>query len=274
MYYLDQTEVAPRDNKAPASPDTKGDFSITSSQIPIQQFQDSAYTLLPQLDQQQQQQFDQANAHFIPHPATTPAPMPAYYPIYASPSQRQLLHPIDQQYPIYVMPVTQTQPYMSIQSKAVDSTSVVASGHPVTLPTATTIAASTAYKDSHPPTAIYPTTIAATSANPDVYRTAVTSTPTLVQIPANQFEQQYACYSHMQHQSQSIAVAPAASANYVYHEYANAARDQVYYTQHQAAPLPPQYQTMTPATAVALADATNQLPTNNNIQQIGSSRPL
>ncbi|KAM0972288.1 hypothetical protein ACFX2H_019809 [Malus domestica] len=62
------------------------------------------------------------------------------------------------------------------------------------------------------------------------------------------------------HHSQSIDMPPSATANYAY-EYANPQHKQVFYTQHQAAPLPPQYQPMTPAAAaaaVALSEESKQ----------------
>ncbi|KAF2325767.1 hypothetical protein GH714_039468 [Hevea brasiliensis] len=97
---------------------------------------------------------------------------------------------------------------------------------PTTPPTPNIVAASAVYKDtlSHPP--LYPTKAAGTSAvlaKPEtaagVYRTAVTSTPTFVPIPATQFQQQYVGYAPVQQLSQSIAVPAGANANYGF-EYA------------------------------------------------------
>ncbi|TQE01821.1 hypothetical protein C1H46_012621 [Malus baccata] len=53
---------------------------------------------------------------------------------------------------------------------------------------------------------------------------------------------------------------PSTTANYAY-EYTNPQHEQVFYTQHQAAQLPPQYQSMTPAAAaatVALSEESKQ----------------
>lgn len=65
------------------------------------------------------------------------------------------------------------------------------------------------------------------------------------------------------HQPPSIAVASpaAATANYGY-DYGGPAHDQAYHTQQQqTTPLPPQYQSMTPAAAkAALSDASKQFP--------------
>ncbi|KAJ0106205.1 hypothetical protein Patl1_19209 [Pistacia atlantica] len=271
MYYQDQVVAAHRESRGPTSPNTRSEIPIPSSQI-----QDQTYVLPPQSDQQQQQQqFVHASMHYIPHPATNPVPISSYYHQMYAPQPQQLHHPTDPQYPVYVMPVTQTQPFMSMQSNMVDTSTVVASSRPLTPPTPTVVAASAAYKDSIPP--IYPTKTAtqAKSETPaSVYRTAVTSTPALVQIPANQFQQQYVGYSQLQHPSQSIAVASGAAANYGC-EYANPAHEQVYYASHQAGPLPSQYQSMTPAAAVvALADASKQMPADGTMQQIRTSQAL
>ncbi|KAJ0049323.1 hypothetical protein Pint_16554 [Pistacia integerrima] len=279
MYYQDQVVAAHRESRGPTSPNTSSEIPI-----PISQIQDQTYVLPPQSDQQQQQthqqqqqqqQFAHASMHYIPHPATNPVPISSYYHQMYAPPPQQLHHPTDPQYPVYVMPVTQNQPFMSMQSNLVDTSTVVASSRPLTPPTPTVVAASAAYKDSIPP--IYPTKTA-TQAKPEmpasVYRTAVTSTPALVQIPANQFQQQYVGYSQLQHPSQSIAVASGAAANYGY-EYANPAHEQVYYASHQAAPLPSQYQSMSPAAAVAaLADASKQMPADGTMQQIRTSQAL
>ncbi|KAK4843023.1 hypothetical protein QYF36_002942 [Acer negundo] len=259
MYYQDQIAGTPRENRAlsPSSPNTNPD---NLPPIPTPQIQDSTYNnnMPPQLDPQHKQQYVQ----YIPHQATTPMPISSYYhPIYP-PTQQQLHHPIDQQYPVYhVMPaVTQTQPYMSMLSNIAD-TSVATSSR---LPPAYN-------KDTTP--IVYTTN--RTAAAPAVIATP--PPPPLVQIPGGQFQQQYvtagAGYSQMQHPSQ---------ANYgTYNEYGNnipAHHDQVYYTttaQHQApSPLPPQYQTMTPAAVAAFTDASKQLPVDTTTQQIRTSQPI
>ncbi|KAK3225254.1 hypothetical protein Dsin_005116 [Dipteronia sinensis] len=260
MYYQDQVACPPRENRAPSpsSPNTDPD---NLPPIPTPQIQDSAYNNMPpQLDPQQQQQ---QYVHYITHQATTPVPISSYYhPIYP-PQQQQLHHPIDQQYPVYhVMPVTQTQPYMSMHSNIAD-TSVAASSR---LPPA--------YNKDTTPT-VYPTN--RTAAAPAVIATP--PPPPLVQIPGSQFQQQYVAagvgYAQMQH--------PSHQANYgTYNEYGNnipAHHDQVYYTttttQHQApAPLPPQYQTMSPAAVAAFTDASKQLPVDTTTQQIRTSQPI
>lgn len=282
MFYQDQVPIATRDGRGPASPTQKPDGSVPNSQIhQMQQVQVSRYMLPPQGDlvpppQQQQQQFVHAGTHYIAHPAPGQMPAPPYYQIYTpQPSQQQLHHPIDQQYPVYVMPVMQPQPYnMSVQSNITDATATtVASNRPLGSSNPAVAATSAAYKDNvHP---VYPTKTPST-AIPEMasgaYKPAVPSTPQLVQVPSNQYQQQYVGYQQMHHPLQSIS----AGSNYGY-EFANSAHDQAYFSQHQHQHPHqhpnggyPQYQTMTPAAAVALSDASKQIPAE---QQIRTSQP-
>ncbi|GMI76598.1 PIGMENT DEFECTIVE 331 [Hibiscus trionum] len=236
---------------SPDSVASDSSFASANSFSKPMYYQDSN-SLPSQLDQQQQQQqqqFLQENIHYIPH--HTPMPMSSYYPVYAPPlQQQQLHHPADQQYPaVYIM---QPQPYMSMQSNTNVMTmkSNVADGR----------------KETVPP--VYPTgtaTIAKPEMTATMYRTAVPSGHQVVQV-----QQPYVGFSQMQHPPQSPAVT---ATNYVY-EYPNRTQDQMYYAQHQAPQQPPQYQTMTPAAAAAaLADASNQLPTDSSNQQIRISQP-
>ncbi|KAM1786774.1 hypothetical protein ACFX15_038794 [Malus domestica] len=271
MYYQEQIQAANRDNiRGPASPNTPGDASDPGSQNQVQQVQDSGYAIPPQSDQQQQQQlqlqqqqqqlqqqFVHASTHYMHHPAAGQVPMQSYYTMYAPPSQQQPHHQMDhQQYPVYLMPVAQSQQSFNIpmQPNMVD-TSVVASSR-FTSPNP----GSAVYKDSNIPP-VYPTMMASPEVSASVYKTAVPQTPTLVQMPSNQYQQQYVEFSQMHHHpSQSIAMPPSATANYSY-EFTNPQHEQAFYTQHQAAPLPPQYQSMTPAAAaaaVALSEESKQ----------------
>ncbi|GMI95443.1 PIGMENT DEFECTIVE 331 [Hibiscus trionum] len=265
MYYQDQVHVTSRDSRTAATLNTNADASIPSSQIQIQQIQDS-YSLSSQLDQHQQQpqqQFMQDNIRYVPHQTApaTPMPMTSYYPVYAPPlQQQQLHHPADQQYPaVYVM---QPQHYMSMQSNtgvmtmksnAADASNMAPS-RPLVTPSPSMASVSAAYKETVPP--IYPTgtaTLAKPEMTATVYRTAVPPTHQVVRV-----QQPYVGFTQMQHQPQSPAVNHAT--NYVY-EYSNPTQDQMYYAQQQAPQLRPQYQTLTPAAAAAaLADATKQLP--------------
>lgn len=267
-YHQDQIHVPPRDIRAPAGPSTWSDNSdLGSGTYTNHQVKDSGYAINPpQLDQPQQQYAHHASTQFIHHPTAGPVPISSYYPIYAPQSQQQFHHPIDQQYPVYVMPVPQKQQYNLAE------TTVVASSRPLTTPSPApivSVSATTNYKDGIPP--VYPTKTASPAMN---------STPPapLFQIPPTQCQQQYGGFTQMHqhhHPSQSIAVASSAAANYGY-EYASPAHEQVYYAQHAATPLPlSQYQTMTPAAAaMALSDAAKQPPTENTQQQIRTSQPV
>ncbi|GAB4845257.1 hypothetical protein Ancab_038667 [Ancistrocladus abbreviatus] len=222
------------------------DNSALSSQNHTPPVQDPGYVLPQQLDysdpqpQQQQQQFVQANMNvpYIHQHPTIPAPISSYYPVYPAPTQQSLHLPIDQQYPMYLLPV----------SNVVDATAV-ASSRPM----------------APPNPAIY-TSKAVTMAIP--------TTPALV--PATQFQQQQQQYIGFSHQLPNTNYGyeymhpPAAAqcADQVYYTGQPAV----------AAPptLPPQYQTMNvPAAAVLLAEATLQLSADgSNKQQTRTSPPV
>ncbi|KAJ6359141.1 hypothetical protein OIU76_000787 [Salix suchowensis] len=255
MNYQDQAHAAPRDSK--------GDIPIPGPQIQTQQVQGSGGYAPPD---QQQQAFAGGSTHFIRHPVTNPVPMTSYYPVYAPPSQQPHL-PMDHQYPVYLMQVAQPQPYMSMQTNMADTAGATTS-RPVATPPAN-------YRDQHPP--IYHANTVTSSAKPEMattlYRTVMSPSPQLVQVPANQFQQSYMGYSQIQHPSQSIN---AAAASYAYSEYANSTNDQLYYTPSaQGSPLPSQFQSMNPAAGVALADDSTQIAADNTMQQnTGASQPI
>ncbi|KAK7314603.1 hypothetical protein VNO77_33130 [Canavalia gladiata] len=279
VYYQEQVQAAPLDNKAVALTNAKSEISDQVLGLQRELVQDSGYTLPPHVDhnQQVQQPLVHANTHYIHHPsATGPVPVSSYYPVYAPPpppqQQQQLHHPIGQhQYPVYVMPVGPTQPYnMALQPNIADH--VVASSRPL-IPQ--TVVTSTAYKDGTPP--IYPksTTPTIPEVTPNVYKTPMASNPAFLPIPPNQFQPQYVGLPKFHHPPQSIAVAPSSTTNYGY-EYSGTMQDQAYYTQQQTtAPLIPQYQSMTPAAAAAaLSDASKQFPADNIQPPNRTSQPV
>ncbi|KAM7268100.1 hypothetical protein ACFE04_010266 [Oxalis oulophora] len=164
------------------------------------------------------------NMNYLPHQATTLAvPTSSCYPAYATqpgplPPQH---HAVDQQYVPYIMPVPQTQPYnMAMQPI-----------RPPMPPIPSTVVTPTTYKDVvHPP---HPNVYPAKTGGLPPSHMGVTS--------ANQ----YFGYSHPQ--SQPMIVPPQApAASYGYEYPTNPVRDQLYYAQHQAAPLPSQFQHKTP----------------------------
>lgn len=224
--------------------------------------QDSSYMLPPQSDPNQQlqqpppqqQQFVHPNTHYIHHPTSTnQVPITSYYQVYPPPSQQsQLHHP--QQYPVYVMPIGSTQqPYNMTLQHNINDPNVVASSRPI-IP-----------QNGTPP--IYPNK----APNPNV-----ASNSTFVQVPSNQFQQQYVGMPQFHHQPQHpINVAPPSGTNYGY-EYSGNVEGQVYYTQQQNnAPLVTQYQSMTPAAAAAaLSDASQQFPGENVQQSNRTSQPV
>lgn len=99
-----------------------------------------------------------------------------------------------------------------------------------------------------------------------VYRTETTSTPSFVQVPANQHQPQYAGFQQLHHPSQSNAPALATTANYAY-QFADPSQAHMYYTQAMAPQLAAQYQSATsnsPESAAAL-------PSDSNKQQARTS---
>ncbi|XP_058193697.1 uncharacterized protein LOC131310603 isoform X1 [Rhododendron vialii] len=242
--YQEQPHVATSEIRGPAIPtEAKSNIPDPSSQ----QLHDSAYMLPPQQIQQQQQQFVYTNQHYMHHPVTgQQVPISSYYQMYAPPpsQQQQLHHQGEQQYPMYFYPVTQTMPSNS-----------------------STISPSAVYNE--PNQSVYMTKTAAPEMTGHVNRNSATATPPPVQVPSNQFQQQYMGVPQMHHHpSQSMA------GNYGF-EYPHQTHEQVYYAQHPAAaPMPPQYQTMSPATAVFLSQAAAQLPSDTTTQQNRNTQPL
>ncbi|MCD7452762.1 hypothetical protein HAX54_018064 [Datura stramonium] len=250
---------------SPAVTDPKNNIMDYNSQIQMQQVQDSVVMQVPQ--QQQQQQFVPANAHYIQHTATGPVAIPSYYQMYAPPTQQPLHQQMDQQYQMYYVPVPQTQPYnLTVQSNSADATAV-ASSQQLTPPNPTMVSSSAVFKETLPP--IYPARTVQSS-KPEmpanVYRTATPATPTVVQVPSSQYHQQYYGLSQVPPPSQQMAAVPNGAANFGY-DYSHPMHDQVFYAQQTAPPLPSQYQTMTPTTAVLLTQATAQLAAENTTTQ-------
>ncbi|KAK4735867.1 hypothetical protein R3W88_010128 [Solanum pinnatisectum] len=239
-----------------------------NSQIQMQQVQDSVVMQVPQQNQQQQQ-FVPANAHYIQHTATGPVAVPSYYQMYAPPTQQPLHQQMDQKYQMYYVPVPQAQQYnLTVQSNIADA-SVVASNQQLTPPNPnpTTVSSSAAFNEALPP--IYPARTIQSS-KPEmpanVYITATPANQTVVQVPSSQYHQQYYGLSQVPPPSQQMATVPNSAANYGY-EYSHPVHDQVFYAQQTAPTLPSQYQTMTPNTAVLLSQATAQLAAENTTTQ-------
>ncbi|KAL8135004.1 uncharacterized protein LOC141710993 [Apium graveolens] len=226
----DPTQAATREAARPATNGIVTPNSITSD--PNSQVQVQQVPAHVYMQPQQQQQFLHPGTHYLQQTTTGQVQVPSYYPVYAPPTQPQYHQQVDQQYSMYVMPVQQTQQYnMTIQPNVPDSNVVPDSNYPQNASVATPSAAK----------------------------------PTLVQVQPNQYQQQFVSVSQMPYASQS----PAPTINYAY-EYAQPTHEQVFYTQNPGSqlPPPPQYQTMTPATAMYLSQASAQQSADNANQQI------
>ncbi|KAG9131254.1 hypothetical protein Leryth_006106 [Lithospermum erythrorhizon] len=113
-----------------------------------------------------------------------------------------------------------------------------------------------------------------TKADAEARKTVQSPTPTLtyVQVPHNQYQQQYCGASHVHPHTQTITTGQAATANYSYN-YTHLPHDQLNYVHHAPpTPIPSQYQTITPATASLISQATSQLEADNASQQIQTSQ--
>ncbi|PIN17884.1 hypothetical protein CDL12_09457 [Handroanthus impetiginosus] len=174
----------------------------------------------------------QQNQQFI-HPNTPyiqhpPMPISSYYP---HPMYLQQHHTDHPQYPMYLLPpLTQNQPSYDAP--------MVPSARPLTPP-------------------VYPS-------KPEMYPTGATgATPVLVQVPPHHFQQQYINLSQIPPPPQTNAtVVSAPGVNYGY-EYSHHVQDQGYYS---TAPPPPHYQSLSPAAAVMLSQATSTVADNASQQ--------
>ncbi|MCL7038065.1 hypothetical protein MKW94_006205 [Papaver nudicaule] len=279
VYYQEQVvqQVPPSDNRIPVDPkrDAAADLNYRiqmQQQQQQQQLQESGYALSPQqLDQQQQQQQQQqqhqfisaTGAHYIQQHGAGQVPIssPYYHPMCVPQQQSQHHHQMDQQIPMYYVPVHQTQSYnMSIQP-SMSETSKISSNRPPTPPTPTMISTFVA-----PQNPGYPPRSAPPPKQPEmastVYRTTAPGQvggQQMMHSATDQHQQQhFVSYHPMHHPSQSIQ-APNAG-NYAY-EYSDPNHAQMYY----APPLTSHYQTMSMAQAVAaVSDAVSQKPTDQN----------
>ncbi|XP_077219811.1 uncharacterized protein LOC143853998 [Tasmannia lanceolata] len=224
--------------------DPKRDTSDPNYRIPVQ-VQDQSYMVALQSDHQQ---FLPSNPHYIPQQATGPVPI-SYYQMHPMqhPQQYQQQPLLDQQYPMYFIPVRQNPQYnISLQSNLSDASSI-----PTVKPTP--IANPPPYKDPSP---IYPARSAAPAPpKPELaanmYRTAAVTAgqplanPQLIQY--SEQNQQYMGYHPLPHPSQSAA----ASGNFAYEFMDPLHAQQIYYTQPMSSTMAPQYQTISSAAAMA-----------------------
>lgn len=274
IIYQEQVGQIPSgNNRVPANPvDPRANITDPNANVRVQvqpQVMSSGYGLQQhQFDQQQpqqQQQFIHAGTHYIQqHPGGA---MPVtYYQVYPSQQQPQHHHHpqiSQQQYPVYYV----QQPSMS------EAQAAIPSSRPLNPPSHAMVPPA-AYNQSRTAPIAKPE-MAAAAATGGMYRTTNAGAPQLVQMPASQHQQQqYVGYSQIHHPSQSVAPTSATTGAYAY-EYADPAHPQIYYTQPLQPGMPSQYQTMTAAPGMVLADGSAQVPTDNmKQQQIRTSQPI
>ncbi|KAK9272779.1 hypothetical protein L1049_003156 [Liquidambar formosana] len=248
------------------------------------QIHDSGYPISPQLVQQQQHQtlqFVPAGAHYMPHYPAGPLPISSYYPMYPSQlhQQQQTHYQHNQHYPIYLLPVSHTQPYgLSMQCNLVDIGNTASSrpskqcnlvdignsvsSQPPMRANATTVPQPVAFKEvtTAPPVPV-PVPVPVPESAVQVYPT----TP-LFHVPSNQNQQQLMDLPQMHNASQSIAISSTETAKYCNKVDDDPAYTQIYKSQPPAPSLSSQYQTMTQATAVMLSEALKRLHNDDTKQ--------
>ncbi|KAG9156774.1 hypothetical protein Leryth_025458 [Lithospermum erythrorhizon] len=263
----DQSSAEIQDNRIfTHAADHRNNTTYPSSQIHFQQAQEPAVVPSLQQNPQQQQQFIQAPAQYTQHPGTGVMQVPSYYPMYgAAPTTQQQFHQqqMDQQYPVYLMPVNRAHQYNSPQQPLVADATVASSvrqPNQAAVPETDaevlrTVQGSTPtyvhvppnhfqqqyYGVSHVQTQRQPIS---TETDGEVNRTVQAPTPTYVQVAPNQFQQQYYGVSQVHPHAQNTSSSHAATANYSYN-YTHPPHEQLNYVQHPP-PIPTQYQTFTP----------------------------
>lgn len=230
----------------------------------------SGYPISPQLAQQQQQQqamhFVPAGAHYVPHYPAGPLPISSYYPVYHSQlhqQQQQTHYPSNQPYPIYLLPVNQTQTYnLPVQCNLVDIGTNVSSRPPMH-PNTALGPPQGGYKEV---TAAPPIPESATKVYGTIPATSslVPGTTSLVHVASNQSLMDF---PQMHQGAQPIAISTMENANFYNKPDEDLAYAQIYKSQPPA-PLPSQYQTMTQATTLLLSEPLTKVHMEDAEQQI------
>lgn len=275
-YQEPNVHAAAMENKVLLNPFESSDAKIPDAKIPDpvseaqthKTVQVSGYPLSSPLDQLQQQQvqFFHMGAHFSSQNPASVFPVASYYPMYNTPlHQQQLQYLPSQPYPVYVVPVGQTQTYNSSAQYGSKDTLPVVSGRPPLHPNSMIIPSQVAYKDVTPGPPI-PEFIS------QVYR-ATPVANSLIHVPYNENKQHNVAVPPMHSQPPVIGVASRETANYSNEHDDDPVRAQIYKSQPPPPTLPSQYQTMTKATTVLLSEALSQLHVDSIKQQAGTSQP-
>ncbi|KAL6960958.1 hypothetical protein U1Q18_038723 [Sarracenia purpurea var. burkii] len=200
-----------------------------------------------------------AGAHYLPQHLATQFPISSFQPMYYPPLYH---HPHNfyqpnQPYQGYLLPIRPTQSYVSMQCNLLDTSTAAMSMsqmHPIT------------YKEV---TEGAPLPESASK----VLWTVVGATP-LDRVPSNQNQQPLVDLSELHNESQSVAAASMAAANYENEDEDDLVYAQIYKTQPSAPALLSQYQTMTNASGtLLLSEASKILHADNVKQHIGASQP-
>ncbi|GLU01568.1 hypothetical protein SLE2022_188730 [Rubroshorea leprosula] len=220
----------------------------------------SEYPTNPNLNlpQQRNVQIIHAGSHPVSHnpPGLLPVPVASYIPVYQPMLQQQQPHyHSNQPFPLYHLPVTQTQQYNYAVQRGLVHTPTFATGQPQMHLNPSGV----------PPPLVLKEVGVASVPVPDltsqVYRNAPTANQ-VVHVNYNKTEQD-PIPSQIHHQPQSFAVAVGETTKYNNELDDDPARIQIYKSQPPPPTLPSQYQTMTKATTALLSEALAQLHTND-----------
>ncbi|KAL9427680.1 hypothetical protein AB3S75_029795 [Citrus x aurantiifolia] len=268
--YQDPTvHVTALENKSSLNPFESPD--ITASEVRTHKVvQVSGYPLSSQLDQLQRQQvqFVPMDTHFVHQNPAGAFPTVPYYPVYNTPPHQPQPQPHylpNQAYPVYLVPVGQSQIYDSSTQYGCKDSLPVVTGRPPLHPNSTLISSQVTYKEATPAPPI-----------PEFVSQAYRTTPvanSLVHVAYNENKQQNMTVPQMRNQPQLFGVAPRESANYGNEHDDDSVRAQIYKSQPPPPTLPSQYQTMMQATTVLLSEASAQLHMDNIKQQVRASQP-
>ncbi|XP_073143791.1 uncharacterized protein [Henckelia pumila] len=260
IYQEPVIQIPSRNSRFNINPDKNNSTGQMQPQV-----SESGYVLSSQFDQNhpqlhQQQQFVHTGMQYIPAGAV---PIASYYPMYPTQQQHHPHQPLlEQQYPVYFMPSRQAQAYnLPVQPPNYNELTPNAPSSRQQMPPSTAAAPLASYNPVG-------NTASQLEIAAGVYRTTASSAP--VRVPINQNQAQYVGFTQVYHPQQ--AVAPSSALNSIY-EFTDPAHAQMYCTQPLPVQLAAQYQTLMPASAAVLPEATAQLPTENLKPQVQTSQP-
>ncbi|GLU01565.1 hypothetical protein SLE2022_188710 [Rubroshorea leprosula] len=217
----------------------------------------SEYATNPNLNlpQHRNVQIIHAGIHPVSHNPPALLPVTSYIPVYRPVlQQQQPHHHSNQPFPLYYLPVTQTQQYNYAVQCGLVHTPTFAAGQPQMHPNPSGVPSQLILKE----VGVAPVPVP--ELTPQVYRNGPTANQ-VVHVNYNKTEQD-PIPTQIHHQPQSFAVAVGETTKYNNEPDYDSARIQIYKSQPPPSTLPSHHQTMTKATTALLSDALAQLHSN------------